>query len=234
MKNLFIALFIFLPFNLAGQGNYMSLSFGGIIPLNNYKAVNDLSKNGYALNGFSGDYSGAFFFGKNTGIAANIKYASNSLNEEALWNSLVEETFNYFNDTTGFNYKTGMWNQVAVTIGPQITCPLGNFNLDLYTMAGVTFIFPPKASVYREINNTSYLRKLEINSVSYALDLGFAVRYHLNEVTSIRFHGSYSISHIKGNIYKKWVDDNIETSERILYSCPVNAINIGIGIVYRL
>lgn len=211
----------------------MSLSFGGTIPLNNYKAVKDLSKNGYALNGFSGDYSGTYFFGKYTGITASIKYVSNSLNEEALWNSLVVETYDYFNDTSGFSYKTGMWNQVAVTIGPQITFPLGNLNLDLYTMAGANFIFPPKASVYREINNTSYLRELEINSVSYVLNLGFALRYHLNELTSIRLHGSYLISHIKGNIYKKWVDDNIETSERMLYSCPVNAINIGIGIVYR-
>jgi hypothetical protein len=234
MRTKIILGLIFLPIFLAGQENYMSLSFGGIIPIGKFGSINDLSENGFALNGFSGDYSGAYYLNKHLGIGANIKYASDAIDEPAAADRLWNDTPMISPDSGVYVFGMGMWNQVSITIGPQLSFSTGKIYLDIFAHGGINFIMPPELSVNVETDNESYSRIFETNSISYGINLGIAIRYHLSDQTSLRIHSSILSSHANGMIRNIFYDGIMETSENISYSCPIKTLNIGIGIVYSL
>jgi hypothetical protein len=234
MKTNILFFFILLPLLVEGQNNYMSLSFGGIIPISNFGSTANLSENGFALNGFSGDYSGAFFLNKYFGIGGNIKYASNSIDEPLVAVFLQNEAPIVSQDSTANSFRMGIWKQIAMTIGPEITFTTARLCFDLFALSGINFVMPPEMAINIETSNESYSRKLETPTVSYGFDLGIALRYHLSEKTSIRLHGSYFQSSIKGEITKILQEDNNETVTTDNYSCPIQTLNFGIGVVYRL
>ncbi len=234
MKAKILLILILMPLLADGQENYMSLSFGGIIPISNFGSAANLNENGFALNGFSGDYSGAYFLNKYFGIGGNIKYASNSIDEPLVADFLRREAPVISQDSTLNLLKMGLWNQIALSIGPEITIPTDRWCFDLFTLGGINFVMPPQMSINIESEDETYTRELKTSTVSYSLDLGIAIRYHLSEKTSVRLHGSYFQSKIEGDIIKTLQEAHNETVITDKFSCSIQTLNFGIGVVYRL
>jgi len=234
MKKYLLISLLLLPLSLLSQSNFMAISFGGNLPLKNFASYNDLTQHGFALNGFTGDYSGGFFLKKNLGIGGNIRYASNTLDEDALIDLLSEEFPIDFPLDGDPSYFSGFWKYISVLAGPEYTIQRERANIDLYMLTGINFVLPPEMSIYANNLDDYYNRSLEVRTVNLGFEAGCALRYHINTYTSIRIHMSWFISTCNGNIIKdKQVLGN-KTSEKIDYSCPINTLNAGIGVAYRL
>ncbi len=239
MKALFLFILLIMFLLVDAQNNYMSISIGKVFPLESFQATNDLKTNGFALSGISGDYSGAFFLKKNVGIAGDIRFASNSLADNLVASYLKEELFNQdlpfiLPDTLNSTISVGIWNQVSFMAGPEITLLANNFNFDFNALGGINFIFPPDMSLSFNLGESSYERKLETRSISYALNIGLAIRYHLSDKSSIRLHCSYFQSNVRGHITNTILYNNTSTTALTPYNCRILSMNVGIGLVYRL
>jgi hypothetical protein len=234
MKIRFLILLILIPLIGCAQNDYMSLSFGGIFPVGSFASYGDLQKDGFSLHGFAGEYSGAWFIKKHLGLGGNIRYASNSINESIMSNLLIREIPSLFPDTLTPAVGITYWRQVAITAGPEITFGNQLFNFNLYALGGINFVMPPEMTVNIESNHISFSSKLNSKTISYALNLGIAFRLHLREKTSLHLYFSYFQSAARGTIEQVQKIDQDVTPVHIPYKCPVQTLNAGIGIAYRL
>lgn len=234
MQKYFLLIVLLLPLRLFSQNNFMAISFGGNFPLQDFSEYSDLTHHGFATNGFNGDYSGGFFNGKNLGIGGNICYASNSIDDNTVYELLLAEFPEDFDLENNPSYFSGFWKYVSLLVGPEYTIPRERANLDFYTLAGINFVLPPEMSIYAETPDDYYSRSLEVRAVNLGFEAGCALRYHINEHTSIRIHASWFMSTCKGDIIKKRGLENERTSEKTGYSCLISTLNAGIGVAYRL
>jgi hypothetical protein len=234
MKTAFILLLSTLSIMAGAQSNFMSLSFGGILPLGNFASSSDLQKDGFALNGFAGDYSGAWFLKKHLGIGGNIRYASNPVNEKTIADLLKNVIPDIFPDTLTPAIGIGYWRQVAITTGPEVTFGKGRINFDMYALVGINFVMPPDMLIHVTWNESSYSEKLTVRSVSYAVDLGAALRYHLSEKTSLRLYFGYFQSKAKGTMEHTIQIGEEQNTQNEKYNCPIRTLNAGIGLTCHL
>jgi len=234
MKKYLLFNLLLLPFSLNGQNSFMALSFGGNIPLQDFAKDTRLTHHGFALSGFTGDYSGAFFLKKNIGLSGNIRYASNSVNENAILDLLAEGFPSDFPLSDEPSYITGFWKYVSVLTGPEYTFTSKRINFDLYTQVGLNFVLPIQMSTYAANFDDYYDRRLDIRTVNLAIEAGCALRYHLNAYSSVRIHLGWFLSKCKGEITEVMEVQGTRTSDNIEYSCLINSVNAGIGIAYRL
>ncbi len=213
----------------------MSLCFVGNLPLGNFSSTNNLTTDGFALSGFGGEYSGAYFITDNIGFGGNIRFTSNTIDDNAVRTFLREEIPDDFPVETAL-LGIGIWKQVNLVIGPYFSLPLPNISLDAFTLVGINFIMPPEMRITAILDDVSYSRYFSVQSVNYAIDLGIALRYHLNESYSLRIFSSYFQSNSKGTVREEFDLDgdgnsNIEERDQ---SLKIQSVNLGIGIVYRL
>ncbi|MBN2522511.1 MAG: hypothetical protein JXB24_04520 [Bacteroidales bacterium] len=234
MKSTWIFLFLMISFVLSAQENYMSLCFVGNLPLGNFSSTNNLTSDGFALNGFGGEYSGTYFITSNVGFGGNIRFTSNTIDDNAARTLLREEIPDDLpleNALLGI----GIWKQVYLVIGPYFSLPLPNLNFDAFALIGINVIMPPEMKITAFFDEVSYSRNFSVQSVSYAVDLGIALRYHLNENYSLRMFSSYFQSNSKGTVREEFDldgDGNSDIEERD-QSLTIQSVNLGIGIVYR-
>lgn len=234
MKNYFFIIVLLIPFRLMSQNNFMAISFGGNFPLQDFAQYSNLTNNGFATNGFNGDYSGGFFNKKNIGIGGNIRYASNSIDDNIIYELLLDELLESFELENNPIYYSGFWKYVSLMVGPEYTFPGERTNLDLYTLTGINFVLPPEMSIYAETPDDYYYRSLNVRDANLGFEAGCAFRYHINEYTSVRIHTSWFISTCKGDITKEQGPEDERILEITGYSCYISTLNAGIGIAYRL
>jgi hypothetical protein len=234
MKKVFIIFLTLLTSLAMGQNNFMSLGFGSLIPQGNYAASSDLTRNGFAYNGFTGDYSGAWFKKTPLGLGGNIRFSSNSINEQTAADLLRADIPDIIPDTSTPEIIVGYWKQVSMTVGPVITLSSDHFNFDMYTLGGINFTMPPQMQINVGSNNTKYSETLNPKTVHYALELGIALRIHLSEKTSFRLFADYFQSVAKGTIDSITTQEQEELFENKKYNCPIHSLNAGIGLAYRL
>jgi len=219
---------------LQAQNNYMSLAFAGSWPLHEYSQHQDLFCDGFALRGFAGDYSGAFFNRKNLGIGGSIRYTSNPVRDESILSLLANEIPNDLQFSEDPVYTVGFWKLVSVLSGPEYTFPRNNMNLDLYIRAGINFILAPEMDIYAQNTEGYFRRELDINTLNAGLASGGALRYHLNENTSVRIYADWFISSCRGEVTqtREFLDNKTETTSA--YHFTIAIFSAGIGVVYRL
>jgi hypothetical protein len=234
MKKYFLLSLFFMPLSLNGQNNFMALSFGGNFPLQDFAKYTLLTSHGFALTGFTGDYSGAFFMKKNLGIGGNIRYASNSVDDQSIMNLITEEFPMEFPLNNDPSYLTGFWKYISLLAGPEYTFASDRMNFDLYAQMGINFVFPPEMNIHAENQDDYYDRRLDLRTVNLGMETGFAIRYHLSLYSSLRIHLSWFYSSCSGEIIKEMEIAGNKTSEKTRYTCTINTLNSGIGIVYRL
>jgi len=213
----------------------MSLCFLVNQPMGNFSSTNALQKDGFALTGFGGEYSGAYFFKKHIGVGGNIKYTSNTMKDQPVRKLLRDEIPSVI-PIENARFEIGLWKQVSLVAGPYFSIPFQNLYLDAFTLIGINFIMPPEMNISAVTDEASYNRSLSVQSVSYALNLGLALRYHLNYKYSLRIFSDYFHSKSKSEIREELdldgdgTFDTIETAR----SVPIHSANFGVGLVYRL
>ncbi len=235
MKQLLPVFLTFLMTVSFGQEKFMSLCFISAIPLGDFAANENLRSNGFAYTGYGGEYTGVYFLTEYIGFGGNIKFISNTVDNNTAQRLLREEIPDDIPDDIA-EFGIGLWKQVSFAAGPYFSLPLSRISLDAYTLIGLNFVMPPAMEVSATIDEDSYYRRLSVQTVSYVLDLGIALRYHMNDNYSIRFFSGYSQSKSKGKISEELDlegpdnSDVVETDQSI----TIQTVNLGIGIVYRL
>ncbi len=235
MKKFLVIIFAGISLLSFGQENYMSLCFVGNAPLGNFSSNKNLLTDGFAQTGFGGEYSGTYFFTEYIGVGGNIKYISNTIDDNSVKQLLRDELPDNF-PGGNVQFGIGLWKQVSLVAGPYFSLPLPKLSLDAYTLIGINFIMPPEMRVSATIDEEFYERNISVQSINYALDLGIALRYHVNESYSLRIFSSYYQSNSKGKV-KEEIDENGDGNREIVdtdQSVTMQSVNFGIGIVYRL
>lgn len=207
----------------------MSLCFVSSTPLGNFSKNESLQTDGFALSGFGGEYSGAYFITEHFGVGGNIRYTSNTLDDDAARNMLLEELPDNV-APEDVQVGIGLWKQASLVAGPYFSLPFSQLSLDAYALIGINFLMPPEMRVAATVDEEFYERSLKVQSVNYALDAGIAIRYHFNESYSLRFFSSYFQSKASGEIREE-IGTGAEESDQNL---TIQSLNFGIGIVYRL
>jgi hypothetical protein len=233
MKKIIFFLTLIIPKILFGQYNYMALTLGLSHPIGSYAANKDLSTNGFAYNGLTADYSGAYYLTGFFGIAGDIKYASNTMDNNRVRKLLESEIPFQFNGDTSVTYKLGYWKNVSFLVGPQITASTGKFSADIFALAGLSIIMNPAMDVTVIIGNQSYRRTTSPEYARFGFDVGAGLRYKLNDNYGIRVFASYFQSTAKGKIQDE-ISINTQQINIKTYSTQVQTLNIGIGIIYVL
>jgi hypothetical protein len=235
MKKILVIILIGISLLSFSQENYMSLCFVGNSPIGNFSSNKNLLTDGFAKTGFGGEYSGAYFFSKYIGVGGNIKYISNTVDDNAVKQLLVDEIPDDF-PVENAQFGIGLWKQVSFVGGPYISLPMEKISLDVFTLIGLNIIMPPEMRVSATIDDEIFERSLSVQSINYAFDLGIALRYHIDERYSIRLFSSYYQSNSKGKV-KEELDENGDgnrESTETNQSVAMQSVNFGIGIVYRL
>lgn len=212
----------------------MSLSFGVGIPLGDFGGTENLSKEGFAEQGFTGEYTGLYLLTDYIGVGGNIKFSSNGLSRNLRTRLEEELPDNFPPDSIAITTNFGSWKQVALVAGPHFTIPVSNVNFDVYAMAGLNFIMPPRMEISAIIDDEWYLRQFSGNTVSYAVDLGFAMRFHLSSDYSLRLFTSYFMSRSKGKVREELNQGGSLVPAETDFSGNIRSFHAGIGIVYRL
>lgn len=215
----------------------MALSFGAAIPQGDFASTEKLLNNGFALKGFTGEYSGAYYLTDYFGLAGNVIYASNSLDGDALSALLEQEIPDSIPSNSDAVLTIGIWKQISLTVGPQFTLPIStNLFLDAYALAGINFVLAPQMDLSVVVDDEWFYRTLKVQNVSYVFDLGVALRYNFNESYGLRIYSSYFQSKAKGTGLKQVSDalGNDAVTEETDFSTTIQSIHVGIGLVYRL
>jgi len=233
MRKFFIIFFLFLPNILCGQYNYMALNFGLSHPFGSYANNKDLTTDGFAFNGLTADYSGAYYLTRFFGIAGDIKYTSNTIDDNKVRKLLESEIPFEFTGDTAVTYSLGYWKHVSFLAGPLFTVSKGNLSADVYALAGLSIIMNPSMDVTVVVGNERYRRTTSPEYARFGFDIGAGLRYKLNDKYGIRVFASYFQSSAKGKIQD---EININTTQIDIktYSTQVQTLNVGIGIVYVL
>jgi hypothetical protein len=235
MKKFIPLLIMLLATSGYSQDNYMALSFGVGIPKSDFGSTDNLAKDGFAEQGFTGEYTGLYLLTNFFGIGGNIKFSSNAVNQTQLGSRLEDELPDDLpSDSLAITTNIGSWKQVSLMVGPHFTLPVSIMNIDVYALAGINFIMPPKIEISAVLDNEWYLREFTGNTVSYAVDLGIALRFHLNEDYSLRIYSSYFLSKSKGKFREELHEGAGVPPLESDFSGNIQSIHAGIGIVYRL
>jgi hypothetical protein len=233
MKNLIFISMVFLPEFLFGQYNYMALNFGISHPIGSYAANKDLMNEGFAVNGLTADYSGAYFLFRHIGIAGDIQYTSNGLDDQSAQSLLQQLPVMNLNSDTTISYDLGYWKHVSFMAGPQYTFSSGKLNVDLYVLAGLSFVMNPSVGITVTYYDQSYSHTTWPEYVRFGFDAGASVRYKLSDRYGIRLFASYFQSSGKGDTENELNIDAKQISIKSFYT-NVYTLNFGIGIIYVL
>jgi hypothetical protein len=237
MQKTAVLIFSFVALSAHAQQNYMSLSFGASCPLGDFADNRYISENGFAGNGYSGEYTGAYFLKDNLALGGNIKYTSNPLDVVALGNLLEQEAPDSLFPNAPETFRTGLWKQITFLAGPHASLALApEFTADIYALTGINFVLAPEYEFMVTEEETWYSKSLTTRNVSYAMELGLALRYNLNDDYGLRFYGSYFLSQVKGSLHeviKTSGTDDLLTTETA-FSTTIQSLFAGMGLVYRL
>lgn len=233
MKILILSFAFIVPNLLFGQYNYMALTFGFSHPVGSYAASNNLQSEGFAINGLTANYSGAYYFLHRFGIAGDVKFTSNGINNTKVQNLLRQEVPLEITSDTTISYQLGYWTHVSFLAGPQFTLSIDKFDADFYAMAGLSVIMPPSMGINVTIGDQSFKRTSYPQYARFGVDIGAGLRYKLNDNYGIRIFASYFQSSAKSKIQDELTIDSKEISIKS-YSTRVYSINFGFGIVYVL
>lgn len=235
MKKLPVILLIGISLLSFGQENYMSLCFVGNIPVGHFSSNKNLLTDGFAKTGFGGEYSGTYFLTEHIGVGGNIKYLSNTIDDNSARQLLIDELPDDF-PADSAQLGIGLWKQVSIVAGPYFSVPMANISIDAFALFGINLIMPPEMRISATIDGDFYERSITVQTISYAFDIGIACRYHVNERYSLRLFSSYYLSNSKGKV-KQEIDDNGDGIREVFetdQSIKLQSVNFGIGIVYRL
>jgi hypothetical protein len=233
MKALSTLAVLLFSLTLYAQNNFMSLGAGVNIPMGDYALSKSISNGGFAKTGINAEYSGTYFIKKNLGIGGILKFNSNLTDSLKVANALAKFKDSDVPANTEYTCTNTQWNLVLVAIGPMLTYPFGNFNIDAYFFAGLNVIQHPEMQLTGDMKNDNYyLVYLQTHYAAFGYDAGINLRCRLNDKTGIKIYASYQGTQAKGELLKQIGHNDAVSIQN--YQCNIHIINAGIGLIYYL
>jgi hypothetical protein len=228
-----ILILLLLTSLLQAQDNYMSLSFGLSNPMGDYANTEILENDGYAINGFLAEYSGAYYLKNHFGITGAIKFNQNTLDYTAAKEALRELIPSDGIEKEG-SLNIGYWSIVSFGVGPQISIPIiGNLYFDVFVLPGLHIVTSPKMELSAIVDETSIKYTISSQNLSVGFETGVSLRTLLGKKTGLRIFASYLQSSSKGEVLQKIENEN-DINSITDFSKTIQLLDAGIGIVYKM
>ncbi len=234
MKAFIAVIFLFsvTQFNSFAQDKgYLALSLGPSFPVGNFGS-NDLNneKAGLAKLGTITDFSFAYRFGKNIGLAAMLRWQSNGINTDAL----LTEAKN-IDPTITWKVTSENWKLNGILAGIYSSFPVGTSStcFEVRTMIGYMSATLPQYSLSGTYNGVTLISKVNSQSTStVAFLLGAGFRLSAGKKVSILMNVDYSVAtaefiHVSNTT-------NFGSSSNFDFKQEMKTVNMGFGIGLRL
>ncbi|MBN1133142.1 MAG: outer membrane beta-barrel protein [Bacteroidales bacterium] len=238
-KRMIAGILCFLPLVAYGQQNFASISFGTSLPLGDYAATGDLSKNGYARLGPSISFDAAYFPVSYAGISARFGFGSNYGLRDSMMQDMIKhittKTQNLINipDEADITYGTGFWNYVNLFVGPHLSArPSQRLYLDLNILAGISIIKPPDHELIILFDDTEIYSRVSNPDLAFGYSAGAGLRYRFNAGIALKLAVDYYQSHTNFNYAFGLFRGAEEEIEPIHSDYSIKALELSAGLAY--
>lgn len=221
------------------QKSFMSLTMGSSIPVGSFSDTADIYSDGFAGSNFVINFDGTYFFMPVVGVGGTFSFGSSYGGGESLENALyndVIEKFSEFDvpDDPDYNFDSGKWNYVNLMVGPQISIPLNNMNIDFKALGGLSFVFVPSRDMNIELDNGEFISSTKGDELNFGYIIGTGVRFGVGRGTGIRLGLDYYHSEpalVKKNSY---TDNNISYDlQDEQFEVSINSLHLALGIAFN-
>ena len=221
------------------QKSFMSLTMGSSIPVGSFSDTADIYSDGFAGSNFVINFDGTYFFMPVIGVGGTFSFGSSYGGGESLENALyndVIEKFSEFDvpDDPDYNFDSGKWNYVNLMVGPQISIPLNNMNIDFKALGGLSFVFVPSRDMNIELDNGEFISSTKGDELNFGYIIGTGVRFGVGRGTGIRLGLDYYHSEpalVKKNSY---TDNNISYDlQDEQFEVSINSLHLALGIAFN-
>ncbi|MCD4769314.1 MAG: hypothetical protein K8R35_04025 [Bacteroidales bacterium] len=199
MKKIFIlGIVLFYTFALSAQDSYIGINLGSSLPQGDFADTTDLFSNGFTLPGFSIQFDGIYYPMQVLGFGGMLGFGSLYTDYDRSLANLKEYIENHPNlpgivipGDSDTDYTTGFWNYVNLLAGPELSAPIGRFQIGIRAMGGLSMIFSPK----RKFSYENSFDKVNIVSRGASLSLAYlyggSIMFKLSPGSSIRVAADY-------------------------------------------
>ncbi|MBL0340566.1 MAG: hypothetical protein IPP71_06405 [Bacteroidetes bacterium] len=165
---------------------YLGVYFGPSFPVGNFGDREWTNQQaGFARQGFQlSVIDFGIKFVPNFGISATIKGSSLRMDVQELADNYAQEYGGQF------TVSSSRWGFGGFHVGPFVSIPLKNLDIDFRFLTGFIIAVSPKQTVTQNNTGQSETRESEVGS-SISISLGTGVRYHVSPRMSIMAHVEY-------------------------------------------
>ena len=217
------------------QKSFMSLTMGLSVPVGSFSDTADIYSDGFAGSNFVINFDGAYFLMPVIGVGGTFSFGSSYGGGESLENALYDDIIENFSILTvpaDPDFDSGKWNYVNLMVGPQISIPLNNINIDFKALGGLSFIFVPSRDISIQLDNGEFQSSTQGDEFNFGYIIGTGVRFGVGRGTGIRLALDYY--HSKPTL----VTNNSYTNNNILdsddqFEISMNSLHMALGIAYN-
>lgn len=232
--------------------NWLSVSFGGAIPSNDFKKkeikiADSTLRCGFAKSGFGLNIAYTNQLSNNFGLTVMATGNINGTDIAALENALKKFADNLEIDDTRSSSSFGRWMTGMVLVGPNINFHLArHFMLEIRGLLGIGMGISPEyeyiATLAKPVNSLNSIEFLQQSdkAIGFGWNVGFGLKYHFNSFF-VRANFDYAGSNLKYNdvhFTMRSVFSNSETIQEVKHApkmsiqSDVMQITGGIGYLF--
>lgn len=126
-------------------------------------------------------------FVPNFGISATVKFSSIPLDVQYLANQYAKEYGGQF------TVKASRWGMGGFYVGPFVSIPTKNLDIDFRLLTGFMIAVSPEQTVTQNTTGQTQSRGSEVGS-SLSVSVGTGVRYHVSKRMSLMAHAEYQVA----------------------------------------
>ncbi len=237
MRNIAVAILLFLGVSAFGQQNFASISFGACLPQGDYSLTGDFSSNGYAKAGGAIKFDGAFFPASYLGIGGSFSFGSNF----AMNDSLLGDMLDYIIDNAASLpeipeeaeklYANGFWNNISLLIGPHFSVrATQRLYFDFRLLGGFTVLRPPDQELLITWDDNEIHSRVSNNKLTFGFTAGGGLRYKLNEDLALKLGVDFNQARAKFDYtFELFQGIEVPPVESDFY---VRTVDIMVGLAY--
>lgn len=204
MKKIFvIVITLFFVSSLFAQESYIGINLGSSLPQGDFADTTAIFSNGFALSGFSIQFDGVYYSMRVLGFGGLLGFGSLYTDYDLSLNKLKKYIMNHpdlngivIPDDTETDYTSGFWNYVNLMAGPELSAPIGRFQIGIRAMGGFSMLFSPKQE-FSYVNSFDRVDVVSGNAdLSLAYLYGGSLMFKLSRGSSIRLAAEYFRSNV--------------------------------------
>ncbi|MEZ5069718.1 MAG: outer membrane beta-barrel protein [Bacteroidales bacterium] len=188
---LFLLLLAVAILPVRSQQNFSSFSFGGSLPLGDFRGMNELPIQGFARPGTSIKFDGGYFPGSYLGIGASFSFSSHTVDADSLFSQIVRYVKQNVDfsalEGTEFDHETGFWNAISLFLGPLYSVRASQrLYLDFRVLAGPTVVRVPEQTLRFSTGGGQVYTRIQDEGIFFGTTGGAGFRYRINERVALK------------------------------------------------